>query len=142
MAAGYSGTPLSKKLGVKESQPTWRHQMPASVAAEIERSGLNPLLLSKPAVGRRMAHIFVTRRDDLAKQLVRLRHLPEPSGAIWVSWPKRSAKVPTDITEDTIRAQALPLQLVDAKVLKLLALPVSFNQLIRRRVMLQLTATL
>jgi len=90
--------------------------MPASVTAEIDRSGIKPMLLASPVKELQMAHIFVTRRDDLASQLSRLKDLLELSGAIWVSWPKRSAKVPSDITEDTIRAEAFPLQLVDVKV--------------------------
>ena len=63
-----------------------------------------------------IAHIFVTTRADLRRQLSSLRKTLRPDAAIWVSWPKRTSKVPTDITEDTIREIALPMGLVDVKV--------------------------
>lgn len=116
MPAGYSGTPLAKKLGVKDGQTTWRLAMPASVAAEIAESGLTPVLLEGPKAGLEMAHLFVTRRRDLAAQLARLRKTLAPAGTIWVSWPKKAAKMETDITEDVVRKAALPLGLVDIKV--------------------------
>ena len=116
MAAGYSGTPLAKKLGVKDAQRTWRYRMPDTVADEIAGSGFSPKLLRVPERGLDMAHIFVTLRADLAKQLPGLRNVLAPDGMIWVSWPKKAAKVPTDITEDVVRAEALPLGLVDIKV--------------------------
>jgi hypothetical protein len=116
MPAGYSGTPLANKLGVKDAQRTWRLNMPPSVAREIAAEGTKPVLVEKPAAGIEMAHIFVTRRTVLAKELARLRKLLAPAGILWVSWPKKSAKVATDITEDTVREEALPLGLVDIKV--------------------------
>jgi hypothetical protein len=116
MAAGYSGTPLARKLGIKPGQRTWCVNMPARVAAEIADSGLAPHLLRSPRSGLEMAHIFVTRRAELAKHLSRLRSLLAPAGILWVSWPKKSAKIDTDVTEDAIRAEALPLGLVDIKV--------------------------
>lgn len=116
MTAGYSGTPLAKKLGAKDGQRTWRFRMPASVAEEIARSGVAPVMLKAPAAGLEMAHVFVTQRRELASQLARLRTLVAPNGTIWVSWPKKSAQVPTDVTEDVVRGEALPLGLVDVKV--------------------------
>jgi len=116
MPAGYSGTPLAKKLGVKTGQRTWRLNMPASVAVEIAQDGAAPTLLSTPQPGLEMAHIFVTRRTDLAEHLAQLRKLLTPDGILWASWPKKSAKVETDINEDVIRAEALLLGLVDIKV--------------------------
>ena len=104
--AGYSGTPLHRKLGVATGQRTLRHAMPASVAAEID-DGAPPW---------DMVHVFCDRRAELEALLVRLRGELAPKGMIWVSWPKKAAKVPTDITEDTIRAIALPLGFVDVKV--------------------------
>jgi len=114
--AGYSGTPLAKKLGVKDGQRTWRMGMPATVAAEIAAAGLSPSLLKAPQTGLEMAHLFVTRRKDLEAQLARLRKLLAPAGIVWVSWPKKASKVATDIIEDTVREAALPLGLVDIKV--------------------------
>jgi hypothetical protein len=116
VAAGYSGTSLAKKLGVVDGQRSWRHAMPDAVADEIARGGASPTLLQSPASGLEMAHIFVTRRAELARLLPRLRSHLAPAGTIWVSWPKKSAKVGTDITEDTIREEALPLGFVDVKV--------------------------
>jgi len=116
MPAGYSGTPLARKLGVKDDQRTWRHRMPRTVAEEIARSGTSPTLLESPTSGLQMAHIFVTRRRELSDLLPQLRACLVPDGTIWVSWPKKSAKVETDITEDTIREEALPLGFVDVKV--------------------------
>lgn len=113
MSAGYSGTPLAKKLGVKEGQRTWRLAMPDSVAAEID---VAPLLLDAPAPGLEMAHVFTTRRAELEAELTRMRTLIDPAGIVWVSWPKKAAKVETDITEDIIRAVALPMGFVDVKV--------------------------
>jgi hypothetical protein len=116
MTAGYSGTPLAKKLGVKDGQKTWRSGMPASVARAIAESGVQPTFLQKPVSGIEMAHLFVTKRQELALQLGSLVPLLRPDGTIWVSWPKKRAKVATDLTEDTIRAEALRLDLVDIKV--------------------------
>jgi len=61
-------------------------------------------------------HLFVKRRASLAKQLAALRGRLEPSGFVWVSWPKKASKVETDVTEDTVREVALPLGFVDIKV--------------------------
>jgi hypothetical protein len=116
MQAGYSGTALGKKLGVKTGQRTWRFQMPATVAKEIEESGCVPMLLQAPQVGLEMAHVFVFRRSELSDHLARLRKLLGTRGTIWVSWPKKSSKVETDLTEDVVRNEALPLGLVDIKV--------------------------
>jgi hypothetical protein len=116
MPTGYSGTPLAKKLGVVDAQRTWRFAMPASVVEEISLSGLRPTLLKSPASPLEMAHLFLTRRADLAAKLAQLRPLLAPAGILWISWPKKAAKVPTDITEDVIREEALPLGFVDVKV--------------------------
>lgn len=115
-SAGYSGTPLAKKLGVKDGQKTWRSKMPASVAAEIAADGVRPALVRAPAAGLEMAHVFVTRRVELAEHLARLRPLLAAAGVIWVSWPKKASGVATDVTEDVVRAECLPLGLVDVKV--------------------------
>jgi hypothetical protein len=90
--------------------------MPASVAAEIAAGGLRPALVKSPAAGLEMAHIFVTRRAELAEHLARLRPLLAPAGVVWVSWPKKASGVATDVTEDVVRAECLPLGLVDVKV--------------------------
>jgi hypothetical protein len=114
--AGYSGTPLAKKLGAKDGQRTWRFKMPASVAEEIAEGGAVPRLEKASRAGVEMAHIFVTRKTELARELSRLRGLLAQDGTIWVSWPKKASGVTTDVTEDTVREIALPLGLVDIKV--------------------------
>ncbi|HEX4008293.1 MAG TPA: DUF3052 domain-containing protein [Acidobacteriaceae bacterium] len=119
--AGYSGTPLWKKLGVRDNQTTWRLDMPESVAQEIAAGDAVPALLARPRPSLAMAHLFVTRRAELALHLEKLRGLLAPDGTVWISWPKKTppkgvTPVPTDITEDTIRAEALPLGFVDVKV--------------------------
>lgn len=114
--AGYSGTPLGKKLGVKDGQLTWWLRMPPSVAAEIAQSGVAPKLVKAPRAGLEMAHLFVTKKLELGRELARLRGLLAQDGTIWVSWPKKAAKVETDITEDAVREVCLPLGLVDVKV--------------------------
>jgi hypothetical protein len=116
MTAGYSGTPLAQKLSLKDGLRTWWWAMPDSVRAEIERDGVAVQRLDTPEPPIDAAHIFVTKRAVLDCELRLLLPLLAPAGFIWVSWPKKAAKVPTDITEDTIREVALPLGLVDVKV--------------------------
>jgi hypothetical protein len=113
--AGYSGTPLRKKLGVAPGQTTWRLAMPAVIAAEIDGDA-PPLLIGAPKAGLDSAHVFTVDRAELATTLAMLRPLLSAMGMIWVSWPKKASKVPTDITEDVIRAVALPMGFVDVKV--------------------------
>lgn len=114
--SGYSGTPLAKKLGFKAGMtvltvatPTdykeWLPELPESVSLSAR---------AKPPFAA--VHLFSTSRADLATRLTVLRQQLLAEGFIWVSWPKRTAKVPTDITEDVIRAVALPLGFVDIKV--------------------------
>jgi hypothetical protein len=115
MTAGYSGTPLAKKLSLKPGQRAWFDGMPDSVLAEIDDSGVERLAAPEAPIDA--AHIFVTERADMEAKLAILRPLLSPAGFIWVSWPKKASKVPTDITEDTIRAVILPASdLVDVKV--------------------------
>jgi hypothetical protein len=117
MAAGYSGTPLARKLSLKDGQRVWWDGVPEDVRAEIEREGLALDLLPVPHAPIDAAHIFVTERADMEAKLAGLRPLLAPGGFIWVSWPKRASKVPTDITEDRIRDAILPAtDLVDVKV--------------------------
>ncbi len=113
--AGYSGTPLGKKLSLKPGLRVWFDAMPANVRAEIKTVDL--VELAEPQPNLDAAHIFVTERADMEAKLTALRVLLTPTGFIWVSWPKKASKVPTDITEDTIRAVILPAtDLVDVKV--------------------------
>jgi hypothetical protein len=114
MTAGYSGAPLAKKLGFKPGQRAWFESVPESVAEEIGETGI--ALMPAPEAPIDAAHLFVKERAVLAERLATLMPLLAPSGFIWVSWPKKASKVPTDITEDVIRDICLPMQLVDVKV--------------------------
>ena len=114
MTAGYSGTPLASKLGLKPGQRAWFFAMPDSVRAEIGDVGLVEAAEIEP--GLDVAHIFVTERVELERLLAELRGKIATDGMAWVSWPKKAAKVPTDVTEDTMRDVALPLGFVDVKV--------------------------
>jgi hypothetical protein len=115
MPAGYSGTPLARKLGVKTGLDVFAVAMPASVRAEIEAEA-RPRWVRAPKQDLAAAHVFVTEAAKLRAQLERLRPLLAPDGQVWVSWPKKAAKMETDITEDTIRKIALPMGYVDVKV--------------------------
>jgi hypothetical protein len=115
-AAGYSGTPLAKKLGLGDGSTV----LPIGAPSEYVQL-LAPLPEGVRFVRRLsgtvdVVHLFTTERSELARQLASLRACMRPDTAVWVSWPKKAAKVPTDVTEDVIRAIALPLDLVDVKV--------------------------
>jgi hypothetical protein len=114
MATGYSGTPLADKLGLKRGMRVWFHNMPDSVRDEIAHADFD----EQPAAsaGLQGAHLFVTERVNLERELAALRPLLATNGFIWVSWPKKTAKVETDITENVVRDVALPTGLVDIKV--------------------------
>ena len=117
MPTGYSGTPLARKLSLKDGMRVWWDAMPDAVADEIRRDGLVLDRLPAPEPPIDAAHIFVTGYADLESKLARLRPLLAPGGFIWVSWPKKASKVPADITEDAIRDAILPTtDLVDVKV--------------------------
>lgn len=116
MPTGYSGTPLAKKLGLKDGMRVWFQDMPPSVLLEIAESGVAAKRLRKLEAPVDCAHIFVVRRKDLEASVKALRPVLAQDGMIWVSWPKKTAKVDTDITEDTIRDIVLKGDLVDVKV--------------------------
>jgi hypothetical protein len=116
VTAGYSGTPLARKLSLKDGQRIWWDGVPDTVQCDIETEGLAFDLLAEPKAPIDVAHVFVTERAALDAKLIQLLPLLAPSGFIWVSWPKKASKVPTDIIEDTIRDVCLPMGLVDVKV--------------------------
>ena len=116
MTAGYSGTPLGRKLNLKDGMRVWWDGMPGGVRTEIAAEGFQLDLLGAPEPPIDAAHVFVTRRGELQDKLHPLLPLLAPAGMIWVSWPKKAAKVATDITEDVIREICLPMGLVDVKV--------------------------
>ena len=116
MTAGYSGTPLAQKLGIKAGQKVVIIDGPA-----VYRKLLAPLpeavsFSTKVDSGATFIHLFVSERKTLEKQLKRLRKLIADTGTLWVSWPKKSSGVATEVTEDVVREVALPLGFVDVKV--------------------------
>ena len=124
-AAGYSGTPLSKKLGIREgttvltlgappSYATLLAPLPARVTIVDHGIGTRPRSTETRTAD--IIHIFTASRTQLATHLTRLYPAIRPDAAVWVSWPKKASKVQTDITEDVIRDLALPLGFVDVKV--------------------------
>jgi len=114
--AGYSGTPLPQKLGIKPGLTVVTINGPINyrrlLGAIPERVTFSDRL--KPDSS--FVHIFIKERSELGKRLSGLRERIAGTGTIWVSWPKRSSGVPTDVTEDVVRAVALPLGFVDVKV--------------------------
>jgi hypothetical protein len=116
MPAGYSATPLAAKLGLKPGLRAWQSGMPGTVAAEIEASLPGFTFGDEATRGLDFAHVFTASRSELGAALARLRPLIAPDGTIWVSWPKKASKVPSEVTEDTVRELAFPLGLVDVKV--------------------------
>ena len=116
MTSGYSGTPLAKKLGFKPGQ-----RVSAPGAPSNYRQMLAPLpdgidFQARVSKTTDLVHLFTASRAELSRNLAAWRQVLGPEAAIWVSWPKKASKVPTDITEDIIRVVALPMGLVDIKV--------------------------
>lgn len=114
--AGYSGSPLPKKLGLKPPLTLVTIDAPPEYRSWLGELPVDVRIVSKVNKPLQAVHLFVTECVILEKNLSKLRNLLEESGFIWVSWPKKASKVDTDITEDTIREVALPLGFVDIKV--------------------------
>ena len=112
---GYSGTPLARKLGIVEG---------GTFAVVSDPGHAEELLAPLPAGAQRIEAVdeadvvilFTTARADLAERLGALGGAVFPDRTLWIAWPKRASKVPTDVTEDVVREVALPLGLVDTKV--------------------------
>jgi hypothetical protein len=113
--AGYSGTPLPKKLGFKAGMTAAFVDAPAELdglLGELEGVTVKRALRGNADI----VLFFVTARRELERRAARLREAIAPDGMVWVCWPKRAAKVPTDMTEDVVREVLLPTGLVDVKV--------------------------
>jgi hypothetical protein len=115
-SAGYSGTPLAKKLGIGTGHRVWLAQAPANYKSLVAPLPDGVTFVTKATNTTDVAHVFATKRSVLEKALRSLRKALKPDAAIWVSWPKKTSKMPTDITEDVIRDVALPMGFVDIKV--------------------------
>jgi hypothetical protein len=114
--AGYSATPLARKIGIKEGSELLLLGAPSTYLSLLDPLPAAVKVVSRLTDATDIVHVFSTRRAELEKELARLRPRLRPTGMVWVSWPKKASKVPTDITEDTIREIALPLGFVDVKV--------------------------
>jgi len=114
--AGYSGTPLAKKLGIGDGSSVLAIGAPDEYQDLLAPVPAGAKFVVRLSADVDVVHVFTTKRSELAGQLARLRVGMRPDAAVWVSWPKKAAKVPTDVTEDVIRELALPLELVDVKV--------------------------
>jgi hypothetical protein len=116
VATGYSGTPLAKKLGIGEGTRVTLLHAPAELRDWLAPLPRGVVFDDRPGTHSDVVHLFAVRLADLQAELAALRAALRPDAALWVSWPKRAAKVATDITEDRIRDAALPLGFVDVKV--------------------------
>jgi hypothetical protein len=114
--AGYSGTPLAKKLGIRAGSRVAMIGAPAHYRTLLDPIPEGVQFARQPGATTELVHLFTTERAELEARLPVLRDLLAADAAVWVSWPKKQSKVPTDITEDVVRAVALPLGLVDVKV--------------------------
>jgi hypothetical protein len=115
--AGYSGTPLWKKLGYKAGTAALVDGAPAGYCALLGLPAqIRVAWLPGPRLDMGFVHVFATSAARLRAKLVSHRRRIAPDGVIWVSWPKRASGVSTDLTEDVVRDLALPLGLVDIKV--------------------------
>ncbi|SDE93775.1 DUF3052 family protein [Chitinophaga filiformis] len=114
--AGYSATPLAKKLGIKDGfiirlvgQPTYYFDL-------FEDMPLNIQILDDTTTAKNLIHYFTRQADDLRRDIPLLKKEIQTNGMIWISWPKKASKISTDVTEDVIRNLALSNGLVDIKV--------------------------
>jgi hypothetical protein len=114
--AGYSGTPLAKKLGIGAGATVCAIDAPPDYTALLAPLPEDVRFGKTVSAAVDVAHLFVTQQTVLAKQLAALRRKLRPEAALWISWPTKASKQPTDITEDAIRKLALPLGFVDIKV--------------------------
>jgi hypothetical protein len=114
---GYSGTPLWKKLGYRDGLRAYVDGAPTGyVSALLLPAEVTVEWIKRAGAPLDFAQFFVSSQADLKEKLRAFRKLIEPNGVIWISWPKKSSCVATDVTEETVRQLALPLGLVDIKV--------------------------
>ena len=114
--AGYSGTPLPQKLGIKPGLTVVTVKPPANYRRLLGAIPEGVTFSDHLKPDSSFVHVFINKRSELEKQLAFLREKIADTGTVWVSWPKRSSGVPTDVTEDVVRAVALRLGFVDVKV--------------------------
>lgn len=116
MKTGYSGTPLAKKLGIKEGFRVLTINAPDDYPDLLAPLPDAVMLSDQSKTDTDLIHLFTNSRDELFGKLAECVRLIKQDGSIWVSWYKKAAKLSTEITEDTVREAAFPLGLVDIKV--------------------------
>jgi hypothetical protein len=116
VSAGYSGTPLSKKLGIKPGARVACLDAPAGFGQLLDPLPEEVAFVDELGDGADVVVFFTVARGELESRIEDLKAAIAPDGAAWVAWPKRASGVPTDMTEDVVREVALPLGLVDNKV--------------------------
>ena len=115
-SAGYSGTSLPKKLGIKEGSRVAFANAPEGFSATLGPLPHGVTIRARVRGSLDVIVCFTRRRSELERRIERLKKALDPAGRLWIAWPKRAAKVATDMTEDAVREIALPRGLVDNKV--------------------------
>jgi hypothetical protein len=114
--AGYSGKPLMQKLGIKTGMILLFVNSPENYGQLLESLPGNTRQVMDKTSKVNFIHLFVKKISELEASLPQLKNRLTQDGMIWISWYKKSSGIPTDVTEDNIRAAALPVGLVDVKV--------------------------
>jgi hypothetical protein len=114
--AGYSGTPLPQKLGIKSGLAVVTINAPTNYRRLLGTIPEGVTFSDRLRPDSNFVHVFIKKRNELKKRLPILREKIADTGTVWVSWPKKSSGVLTDVTEDVVRTVALPLGFVDVKV--------------------------
>ena len=114
--SGYSGTPLAQKLGIRAGARLFLRAAPANYPQLVAPLPDGVRTVRRLDASTDIAHLFVTRRVQLQAALAAARRGMRDDAVVWVSWPKKAARVPSDVSEDVVRELALPLGLVDIKV--------------------------
>jgi hypothetical protein len=113
--AGYSRTPLYKKLGIKAGDRVWFSGNPDGYQSELQKAG-EFQFATKLTANLDFVHLFTTSRGDLTRNFPKLKGVLKPDGMLWISWPKKSSGVKTDLDENIVRKVGLKMGLVDVKV--------------------------
>jgi hypothetical protein len=113
--AGYSGTPLFKKLGIKAGDRVWFSGNPDGYEAELQKVG-EFQLAAKLSSNLDFLHLFTTSRNDLTRHFPKLKSALKPAGMVWISWPKKASGLASDLDENIVRELGLKTGLVDVKV--------------------------
>jgi hypothetical protein len=114
--AGYWGTPLPQKLGIKPGLTVVTINAPTNYRELLGTIPEGVIFSDRLKPGSNFVHVFTKKRSELERKLSVLREKIADAGTVWISWPKKSSRVPTDVTEDVVRDVALPLGFVDVKV--------------------------